>query len=597
MRRETGRRAGWRAIAVARAPTLTLFILLAPIAAGLIGTLLPAFGWLPVVGATDFSLEPWRKLLADPGLAQSLTLTVWTGFATTALSLLLTLGLLATCYQTPWLRRIQQTLAPLLAVPPAVLAFGLAFLIAPSGWLARWFSPWATGWDRPPDLAGFGPQDPWGLSLIFALMLKETPYLLFMGLMGLAQLPVASWSAMSRSLGYGSTATFLKVILPSLYPLLRLPIFAALAFALTTVDVALIIGPSTPPTLAVQTLRWFNHPELTWRLPASAAAILLILLTLLSLASWEASVRLLGRLTRPWLTDGGRGSSSSLPRQLALGSGALALSFAGLSILAMLPWSFTHRWLFPLAWPDQWTLENWTGQATNLWAMTSATLSIGVAATGLAVVLSVACLEYEAHRRRAFSGRGLWLLYLPLLMPQVGFLFGIQVLLAWSGLDGGWPALVWTHLLFVLPYVFLSLADPWRTFDSRYEQTALALGASRARAFWRVKLPMLRGPVAVAAAVGFSVSVAQYLPTLFAGAGRHATITTEAVTLASGANRRLIGVFAVMQAALPLLGFAAALWVMRGLEPVSAGARLADRVKLVILWLRSRKSRILGRTK
>ena len=72
---------------------------------------------------------------------------------------------------------------------------------------------------------------------------------------------------------------------------------------------------------------------------------------------------------------------------------------------------------------------------------------------------------------------------------------------------------------------------------------------------------MLRGPVAVAAAVGFAISVGQYLPTLFAGAGRYATITTEAVTLASGANRRIIGVYAVVQAALPLLGFLAALWV------------------------------------
>ncbi|MER2526935.1 MAG: hypothetical protein ABTR07_03290 [Candidatus Competibacter denitrificans] len=88
----------WRILLLplAHAPALTLFLLLAPIAAGLIGTLLPAFGWLPVVGATDFSLAPWRALLAEPGLWHSLGLTLWTGFATTALSLLLTLSLLDT---------------------------------------------------------------------------------------------------------------------------------------------------------------------------------------------------------------------------------------------------------------------------------------------------------------------------------------------------------------------------------------------------------------------------------------------------------------------------------------------------------------------
>jgi putative thiamine transport system permease protein len=545
------------------APALTLFLLLAPIAAGLAGTLLPAFGYLPVVGATHFSLEPWRILLAEPGLWRSLALTLWTGFATTTLSLLLTLTLLATCHHTPWLDRIRRSLAPLLAIPHAALAFGLAFLIAPSGWLARWLSPWATGWERPPDFAAFGPQDPWGLSLILALLLKETPYLLFMGIAGLARLPVESWSAMARSLGYGPVTAFLKVVLPQLYPLLRLPVFAALAFALTAVDVALIIGPSTPPTLAVQALRWFNHPELVWRLPAAAAAILLILLTLLSLACWEGTVRLLAWFWRPWLTGGRRGGTGHGLRRTALGGGTLVLVLASLGVLVIFLWSFARHWNFPLAWPEQWTLENWSGHAGNLLAMAWNTFTIGAATTGLALVLSVTCLEYEVRRRPSFSGRGLWLLYLPLLVPQVGFLFGVQVLLAWSSLDGGWPALVWTHLLFVLPYVFLSLADPWRAFDHRYEQTARALGASPTRMFWQIKLPILRGSVAVAVAVGFSVSVAQYLPTLFAGAGRYPTVTTEAVTLATGANRRIIGVFAAAQAALPLLGFALALWLAR----------------------------------
>ena len=72
-------------------------------------------------------------------------------------------------------------------------------------------------------------------------------------------------------------------------------------------------------------------------------------------------------------------------------------------------------------------------------------------------------------------------------------------------------------------------------------------------------LPMLLRPVLVAAAVGFSVSVAQYLPTVFAGAGRLTTLTTEAVGLSGGADRRVLAVTAFAQTALPLLGFAAAL--------------------------------------
>ncbi|MDZ4136465.1 MAG: ABC transporter permease, partial [Paracoccaceae bacterium] len=50
----------------------------------------------------------------------------------------------------------------------------------------------------------------------------------------------------------------------------------------------------------------------------------------------------------------------------------------------------------------------------------------------------------------------------------------------------------------------------------------------------------------------------QYLPTLFMGAGRIATLTTEAVTLSSGSDRRVTGVYASLQAALPFAAYLAA---------------------------------------
>jgi putative thiamine transport system permease protein len=187
------------------------------------------------------------------------------------------------------------------------------------------------------------------------------------------------------------------------------------------------------------------------------------------------------------------------------------------------------------------------------------TASIATAATLLAILLALACLENE-QRRRLRPGQGaLWLLYLPLLVPQIAFLFGAQLILVRLDLDGSYLAVAWAHLLFVLPYVFLSLADPWRSLDPRFARIAAGLGASPLRIFLRVKLPMLLRPVLVALAVGFAVSVGQYLPTVFAGAGRVATLTTEAVTLSSGADRRIIGVYAFLQSALPLVVYGMAL--------------------------------------
>jgi putative thiamine transport system permease protein len=144
-------------------------------------------------------------------------------------------------------------------------------------------------------------------------------------------------------------------------------------------------------------------------------------------------------------------------------------------------------------------------------------------------------------------------------VPQIAFLSGMASLMIALGLDGNWLGVGLAHLVFVLPYVFLSLSGPWRALDRRYLATALLLGAGPWRALFAVRLPMLTRAVLIAGAVGFAVSVSQYLATLLIGAGRFTTVTTEAVALAAGGDRRLIGVYALMQASLPMLGFSIAL--------------------------------------
>jgi putative thiamine transport system permease protein len=124
----------------------------------------------------------------------------------------------------------------------------------------------------------------------------------------------------------------------------------------------------------------------------------------------------------------------------------------------------------------------------------------------------------------------------------------------------------------VLPYVLLALSPAYLGFDTRCAQLNASLGHGTARFLWRVKWPLLRRSLASAAAVGFAVSVAQYLPTLYLGAGRFTSVTTEAVTLASGGQRSLTSAYAGLQIALPLLAFALAAWLGRPRRFRHAGA-------------------------
>ena len=551
------RRAGWPGIA----PTLTVLAFGLPILAGMLGTLLPAFGYLPAVGGTTISVAPWHALVDAPGFATALQLTLVTGWGAALLSLLFAVAIVAFVHHRRWALRLGEAMAPMLAMPHSALAIGLAFLIAPSGWLVRWVSPGLTGWYIPPDVSTVG--HPSGWPLIVALLLKEVPYLVLMLLAALNQVPARAHVAMARSLGYGPVQAWFDVVLPQVYTQIRLPVYAVLAFSLSVVDVALILGPSNPPTLAVLAVRWFSDPDTRWVFPAAAAATLLLGVVAASVLLWHGGERVIGHAFRVRLAHGVRSRCSHALAGAATVAGTALLAAAVLAMLGIGLWSFAAQWRYPDALPSSWTVANWERQASSLALPALTTLVVGAASTVIALILVLACLEHETQARRRRTSNSLWLLYLPLLVPQVAFLFGLQVLLVRIGADGRLLAVIAAHLVFVLPYLFLSLADPWRSFDERYARTATSLGASRWRVFWRIKLPILLKPVLMACAVAFAVSVGQYLPTLFAGSGRVATLTTEAVTLSSGADRRVIGTWALLQAAFPLFVFVAAAWVPR----------------------------------
>ena len=545
------------------APWITIALFLLPVAAGLVGTVLPAFGYLPAIGGEHLSLDPWRALMDQPGVATSIRLSVQTGLLATALSLALAAAFCALLPDHARYRRLSALVSPLLATPHVALAIGLAFVIAPSGWLSRLVSPVLTGWDRPP-VGLVTVRDPNGLAMVLGLVLKEVPYLILMTTAALGQIPHAALRRIGSALGYCPATAWFKLVFPLVYAQLRLPVYAVLAFSMSTVEVGLILGPGNPPPLALLAARWFADYDLQRYFPAAAAATLQGLLVLAALLAWRAGEVCAALIGRAWCERGVRAGAIEPVARVAAGLAALGLLLGLVAMLGTAFWSFAQSWRFPAALPDQWTTQTWALQLPRLTDTIGTTVGLALASAFVAVLLTVACLEAETRRGHAPTRRVLWLVYAPLLVPQIAFLYGFQVVLVKLGLDGNRLAVAWAHLVFVSPYAFLSLADPWRALDPRYARTAAALGVTPWSALWRVRLPMLLKPVLLAFAIGCAVSVGQYLPTLFAGAGRVATLTTEAVTLSSGADPRIMGVHAFLQAGIPLFIYGVA-WAVPAL--------------------------------
>ncbi len=503
--------------------------------------------WAALAGA--FHWTAWRDLWADSQTWRAVGLTLGTGFAATGLAVALAAWLLSHHFPGHRWKGMVRALGPLLAIPHAAFAIGLVFLIAPSGWLLRALSPWATGFEAPPPWSTT--QDPWGLGLVVVLVAKEVPFLLWTAATQLQRADVAhTWQRelqTARSMGYDAQTAWWRVLWPQLWPRLRWPLMAVLAYNFTVVDMALVIGPTSPPTLAVLAWQGLLDADLArnaqgtaaaWLLAALVAGAALVLWPLAQLARWRAR----------W-TCGTRGRSRSTGASLGrLGWQILLGSYLAVMV-ALAVGSMSGFWPFPALLPQTWTGQAWVSVGQSLGTV-GTTLTLATASAATALAWSVAWLECAPPRWIAPIGR---VVYLPLILPPVLWVVGVHGWALTWGIDATWTGVWLAHTLAVLPYVLIALSPAYTGFDPRFRQVCASLERGRWVFLWRVKWPLLRSALTAAFAIGFAVSVAQYLPTLFVGAGRLNTVTTEAVTLAAGAQRSLTAAYAWLQWLLPVL--------------------------------------------
>ncbi len=518
---------------LAALPLVILFLL--PFAAALL-FIVP--GLINVQGFAD--------LLAHPQFWGALRLTLFTGIAATVLSLGFAVLIIAGAKNNLAIRA-----GAFLAVPHLALAIGLTFLIMPTGIVARLIATLFTGWTVPPQWVTT--QDPFGLALIAALILKETPFLVwvFASLLNRDDLrqQFAGHSAVARSLGHGPRSTFLRVILPQLLPRAVAPLIAVFAYGMTVVDMALVIGPTQPPTLAQ--LAWTDlndaEPFTTARGAAGVLTLSLMILILLLV------VGLLRRLASLWTGrfysgyPRGGGGQNAVSGQIW---GAWRALYALIGIL-LLVLSLSGFWPFPSLLPQVLTLKAWAQLLANPSAfLTSLFLALATATTALVSV--VAWLETQAPPRDRII---MVAATLGLCLPALLIALGQYRLFLWLGITGTALALFLAHVLPVMAYVVIMLVSPYRAHDPRWQASASGLGAPRLRFLMKIKWPMLKAPLLAAFAVGFAVSIAQFVPAQLAAAGRYTTLPMEAVTLSAGGNRALIATSGLALMASPLLVF------------------------------------------
>lgn len=474
--------------------------------------------YLPLVPATialftpALSITHWLALFADPQLPQALMATlVSVTLATLSALVIALLAILAMWPGAGW-ARLCTRLPWLLAIPHVAFATSVLLLFAEGGLLYR-VLPFLT------------PQaDRYGIGLGLTIAVKESAFLLWVLSALLSEKQLARQVTVLDSLGYSRLQCLNWLVLPAIAPALGKVMLAATAWSLSAVDVAIVLGPGNPPTLAVLSWQWLTQGDADQQIKGSLASLLLVLLlcvyALVGYLLWRS-----WRRTLPGIS-GKRQRFSSYPLGRSL---AQLVHVSG--VLCLLVLALVAQYSFI----DSQTLFT--------------SLQVGMIASALALITLLLWLEWGPQR----GHRWVWL---PIILPALPLVTGQYTLALHAQLDGQLLTVVWGHLLWVTPWMLFILKPAWQRIDPRLMLIAQTLGWSRERIFWQVKCPLLLRPALIAFAVGFSVSIAQYMPTLWLGAGRFPTLTTEAVALSSGGSAARLASQALWQLLLPLLVFA-----------------------------------------
>ncbi|WP_072055181.1 ABC transporter permease [Aliivibrio fischeri] len=536
---------------------IIIAVCILPTLPGLLGVAVSALGYIPPLGMHHFSLDGFALVFSWEGVWRSIGLTIYSAIASSYLACLITFAVLQATWGSKFWRKVELSLSPLLATPHVAFAIGFAFLFAPTGMGVRALHG-LFGYNASPqdinDLA-FLIKDPHALGLIVMLALKEVPFLLLMSISILTQLKIDQIEKVSASLGYSKAQMWWKCVFPQWLAKLRFPMLAVIAYSLSVVDVALIIGPTNPPTFAVLVWQWFTEPDLNLLPRAAAGAVVLFAIASLLIAFARLVEWTITKGIKCWQYSGRSGIS--LPgKSLFL----LIISLTVLMVPLMIIWSFAQRWRFPDLLPSRYSERFWQLEWDSILSTINQSLSIAIITASIALVLAVLAHEYRIKYKWQVPG---YIIAIPMLIPQLSILFGLQVVTLYLSSDSYFFWVCWAHVFFAFPFVYLALDGPWKSFDTGLTRVALSLGKSPFQAWWKVKMPILLPAIVFAWAVGISVSLAQYLPTLMLGAGRISTITTEAVALSSGFDRRVTAIYAIWQALLPLFFFTFAIMISR----------------------------------
>ncbi|CAN5524215.1 iron ABC transporter permease [soil metagenome] len=456
-------------------------------------------------------LSALARVLADHGLREVAWFTLWQAALSTALTFLAALpaAYVMARYEFPGKRVLRAAATIPFVLPTVVVGAAFLALLGPR-------SPINTILMSAFDLA----QPPLDLRhTIWAILLAHVFYNFAIVLRIVGGL----WSHLdprleeaARMLGAGRWTAFRTVTWPLLRPAVAAAAAIVFLFTFSSFGVILILGGPTFATLEVeiyrQTAQLLNLPvaaSLSVIQLAAVSTLLLVYGRLQERASLEQRLVPVREAAR---RPQGRAAWTLVGGTMALMAIALGLPLAVLverSLAVAGGYGADHY--LGLAEPARGVLSGSALEALRnslLFAAAATLIALGVGMMASTVIAG----------RRGRTGRSFdALLALPLGTSAVTVGFGFIVALDGPPLDLRTSPLLIpiAHALVAIPFVIRSVVPVLRSIDRRMREAAIMLGASPARVWREVDLPIVARAALVGAGFAFAISLGEFGATIF----------------------------------------------------------------------------------
>jgi thiamine transport system permease protein len=449
--------------------------------------------------APDWSvdLDPLGKVLTDAGLRHIAWFTVWQATLSTLLTL--AVGLPGAYVLARYEFRGRHVVRALVTVP-----FVLPTVVVGSAFVA------VLGDGGP--LAGLGLDQTLGAILLAHVFFNYAVVVRTVGSLWAHLDPRPEEAA--RMLGASRVRAFREVTLPALRPAIATAATVVFLFTFTSFGVILILGG--PGTATLETEIYRQTAQLL-NLPLAAALTvvqLVAIVLLLVLTSWiegrqrvALSLRAAAETARRPRTPGARA--------LLAGNLLVMAVLLGVPLAVLIERSFHAPSGYGL---DFYRALGELHAGSTLFVepvdAVANSLRYAAAATVIAVVVGgCAAFALASSRRRGLDT----LVSLPLGVSAVTVGFGFLISLDHAPVDlrDSWWLVPIAQAMIAVPFVVRLMTPVLRAIDPRLREAAATLGASPARVWREVDLPIVTRAVLVAAGFAFAISIGEFGATVF----------------------------------------------------------------------------------